>query len=66
MTLKFVPLPEVNGIFEWGTGSVVRVFIHFSVLLGDFWVLVAGLRGCFDVFEHCLLVGAIFVLKTST
>ena len=43
MTLKFVPLPEVNGIFEWGTGSVVRVFIHFSVLLGDFWVLVAGL-----------------------
>ena len=30
MTLKFVPLPEVNGIFEWGTGSVVRVFPFFG------------------------------------
>ena len=32
---------KVKGISELGTGSVVRIFIHLSVFLGDifFWIV---------------------------
>ena len=63
MKLKFVYLPEVNGISEWGTGSVVRTFIHLSAFLGDIFFWVAALWGCFDCSSRDCIVDAILDLK---
>ena len=63
LKLKFVLLPEVNGISEYGTAKVVRLYINFSLLLGNILILVAALRCCFDCSSSLCFVDATFDLK---
>ena len=61
--LKFVLLPEVNGISKQGAGTIVRLYIYFSLFLDNILILVAPLRCCFDCSSSLCFVNAIFVLK---
>ena len=53
--LKFAQLPEVNGHFEWGPGSIVRLFINLSDFLGDIFFFSSCFLRSFLSLEHYLL-----------
>ena len=63
MKLKFGNLPEVNSISEWGTGSVVRLFVHFLAFLDDISYPIAALGRCFDCSSTICFPYAILDLK---